>query len=916
MMNTPDSFYHLTQQVYRNLLTQAGQSVPVNERLKIDLHCHDENSDVPDELWGRIMRVRETWVTTQELLHSLRLNHCHAITVTNHNNARSCWQLLDQGEDVLVGAEFTCLFQEYDLYLHVLVYGFNPEQEVILNRFRNDLYKFLAYAAENDLPTVLPHPLYFRLQKTSPGLALFEKLALLFERFETANGQRNIWQNLLVWEWLNDLNEEKIDGWAKKHDINPANFCHDPYRKVCTGGSDDHNGIFAGTCGTYLHVPGLSKRLQNEKSSEIALEALKKGRTAPFGFVGDDEKLNISLLDFLSQMTLNMEEPGLLRMFLHQGTLKDKFFCLGIVNVVQELKRHKFTTYFFRTLHDSLKGKRPGFFGRFRTSPDFKPVIMKIDSIARSRHGDHETYLKTMGKSIPVIFGTLFKIIVKRLRNNSDVTRAFDSHFELNTRSLIEQFEIPTHFRSLFEEESSHGTAQVTQVNMSRFFDQLSFPVLASSIIAGSSAIASRSLNSNRDFLNEFASNLGRHIRPEKVLWLTDTLQDKNGVSSSLSAKLKVVQQYDLPIDFLVCGNDISAEPNLKVVESVGCFTFPNYREQTIDIPNILEIKQVFLEGGYDRIVCSTEFVMGLVALFLKESFKVPAYFFLHTDWLEFIRDTTHLENATIDRIRRILRFFYCRFDGVFVLNKDDRDWLVSKEIGISAEQVFLTAHWAAEDFYPRVRQLDLVFDGKVKKDDFVLLYAGRISEEKGVLELPTIYQRLKEYNPAARLVIAGVGPAEDKLREQVPDALFLGWVDREMMPILYSSSSMLVLPSRFDTFGNVILEAISCGLPVAGYRIKGPKEIIGESNCGILANDLEELAEEIAVVADSYQRVDMMKKQALARAKEFTIKKTMTRFMINLGLRDTSMFLAEYRSWEEDPMTQISELDDMRQAV
>lgn len=912
MMNTPDSFQTRIQAHYNDLLTQSQQSIPKHEQLKIDLHCHDENSNLPDELWGRIMRVPETWLTTQDLRQSLKQNGCDAITITNHNNARSCWRLLDKGEDVLVGAEFTCRFQEYDLYMHVLVYGFTPVQEIKLNSYRDDIYRFLAYAAENDLPTILPHPLYFRLQKAGPGLELFEKLALMFERFEVANGQRNIWQNLLIWQWLQGLTEESIDLLSRKHGIDPRDFCRHPYRKVCTGGSDDHIGIFAGTCGTYLHVPDLLERLQTEKPSALALEALKNGAAAPFGFVGNDEKLNVSLLDFLSQMTLNMNEPGLLRMFLHQGTLNDKFCCLAITNVVQELKRHRFTVYFFRTLHDALKGKRPGFFGRFKASTDFKPVILKIDRIARCHHRDHAEYLQTLGEAIPEIFGRLFEIIVKRIRNNTDVTRAFDSDFELNTRSLIEQFEIPTHFRSLFEEDHHHTGGAVTQVNMSKFFDQLSFPVLASSIMAGTALISSRSLNSNRDFLKEFAASIGGEQHPQRILWLTDTLRDKNGVSSSLSAKLKVVQEHNLPIDFLVCGNEIMAEDHLKVVRSVGKFTFPNYREQTIDIPNILEIKQLFQDGGYDRIVCSTEFVMGLVALFLKESFKVPTYFFLHTDWLEFIRDTTHLETASIDRIRRILRFFYRRYDGVFVLNKDDRDWLTSKEIGISSDQVFLTAHWAAEAFYPRLRQNDLAFGGRIKRDDFVLLYAGRISEEKGVLELPTIYRRLKESNPAAKLVIAGVGPAEEKLREQVPDAVFLGWVDREMMPILYSSASMLVLPSRFDTFGNVILEAISCGLPVAAYRIKGPKEIIEYSDCGILANDLVELAESIAEAAGSRRQIEEMKRQALIRSKAFTIEKTMTAFLNNMGITDVTL----EKKTRVTPDVETSDIIGMKKAV
>jgi hypothetical protein len=61
--------------------------------LRVDLHCHDLNSDIPDELWGRILRLPETWLKTKKLVKQLNNNNCDVLTVTNHNNARSCWEL-------------------------------------------------------------------------------------------------------------------------------------------------------------------------------------------------------------------------------------------------------------------------------------------------------------------------------------------------------------------------------------------------------------------------------------------------------------------------------------------------------------------------------------------------------------------------------------------------------------------------------------------------------------------------------------------------------------------------------------------------------------------------------------------------------------------------------------------------------
>ncbi len=133
-------------------LARQRRRLPADEVLRIDLHCHDHRSDVPDELLGRILRCPETWTPTSEVVARLRAAGVDAITITNHNNARSCFELLDRGEDVLVGAEFTCTLAPGDARVHVLTYGFDPGQEVALQRRRSDLLRFLEYAREHDDP--------------------------------------------------------------------------------------------------------------------------------------------------------------------------------------------------------------------------------------------------------------------------------------------------------------------------------------------------------------------------------------------------------------------------------------------------------------------------------------------------------------------------------------------------------------------------------------------------------------------------------------------------------------------------------------------------------------------------------------------------------------------------------------------
>ncbi|MDP2876312.1 MAG: hypothetical protein Q8O00_09015, partial [Holophaga sp.] len=380
-----------------------GLKAPWNDSdlLKVDLHCHDHNSDKPDELWGRILRLPETWLATDALLECLKNNKTNLATITNHNNATSCWALLDQGRDVLPGAEFTCFFREYDLSLHVLAYGFNPAQEEKLKKLRHDLIRFLAYAVEEDLPTILPHPLFFYSRRKAPPPEFFEKLILLFERFEVLNGQRDIWQNLLTLDWVERVDEEDIHLLSKKHGIDPKDFCRDPYRKRLTGGSDDHMGIFAGSCGTYFHIPGLKDRLLREKPSLLALEALRRGDSCPYGTLGEeDEKLTIAFLDYFCQVAMHMKDTGLLRLFLHQGSMEGKFACLAIANGMMELRRHKASMVFLNTFHDSLSGKSPSFLTGLSVSKDYKPFFNQVSKIAKAKRTNTEEFITILRESI------------------------------------------------------------------------------------------------------------------------------------------------------------------------------------------------------------------------------------------------------------------------------------------------------------------------------------------------------------------------------------------------------------------------------------------------------------------------------------------------------------------------------------
>jgi len=866
-----------------NLLIRTQSLIPSDERLRIDLHCHDLNSDEPDELLGRILGVRETWLPTADLLETLRQNGTDVPTITNHNNARSCWELREKGADVLSGAEWTCRMPDMGTSFHVLAYGFTPAQEERLDHLRRDIYRFAEYCAAEDIPTTLAHPLHFHSTRGIPPQGMMNRLAILFERFEGMNGQRDTWQNLLTSTWVEGMDEESIRAMARRAGLRYDGYCRRPFSKRLAGGSDDHFGMFAGSAGTFLHVPGLKRRLgEGASRSDLALEALRENAMAPFGLPGEEERLSAALLEFVCQLVEHMEDPGLVRVFLHRGEASDKVLALAIANGVFELRRHKSTVDLLRTIHGCLHGRDPSIWSRLFTSKPFRPLLANLRTLARARREGPVQLQSAVRETLPSMFRGLGRIVSERVRTKLD--RMPEAGGPVGCGA---DFLVPTHFRKLFASEPA-AKAGRTNLPLGRIVDGLPLPLLSAGVVGSAVFAAHRVLNDARPFIEGFAKTLGRFEHPRRILWTTDTWADRNGVSRALESVLDEIRRRDLPIDILACSSVLEEGPHLRIVRPVA-EVFPSFcQAQALRVPDVVELHRLFLDGGYDRILSSTEGPMGWSALLLKEAFQVPAHFFLHTDWLAFGKSRLGLTDQTLDRLRRLMRAWYKAHDGVFVLNREHSEWLRSPEMGLSADRIHSTAHWADAIFAPELVGKEEVFGG-IRASDPVLLYVGRLSEEKGVMDLAGILAGVRERQPRTRMVLCGTGPAEAALREALPDALFLGWLPPQALVRCYSAADFLVLPSRFDTFGCAVLEGMACGLPVLAYDCKGPRDLVEDGESGFLRVNSGDLASCAGRALGNPARLATMRRSALRRAGDYRASEILDRILFDMGMGEGS---------------------------
>jgi len=110
--------------------------------------------------------------------------------------------------------------------------------------------------------------------------------------------------------------------------------------------------------------------------------------------------------------------------------------------------------------------------------------------------------------------------------------------------------------------------------------------------------------------------------------------------------------------------------------------------------------------------------------------------------------------------------------------------------------------------------------------------FVGRVAIEKNIEAF------LKLDLPGTKMVV-GDGPARAHLEAAYPDAKFVGNHTGEDLAKHFAAADVFVFPSRTDTFGLVLLEALASGLPVAAYPVPGPLDVIGSSDVGVLDEDL-----------------------------------------------------------------------------
>ena len=311
-------------------------------------------------------------------------------------------------------------------------------------------------------------------------------------------------------------------------------------------------------------------------------------------------------------------------------------------------------------------------------------------------------------------------------------------------------------------------------------------------------------------------------ISRRRVAIFTDNDFEKvNGVTTVLSAVLAHAPE-DLAVRVYTASRLGADRADYLALPSWGV-GIPYYGEMKMYWPPYRAILKRLREDAVDIIHLTTPGPLGLAAVAAARHLGVPLVGSFHTDLATY---TTMLSGhrALGTFMRHYMRWLYSQCTRVLVPSASTRSLLAGA--GTQADRIDIWGRGVDTDAYrPERRCVWQRAEWRADHDRPVLLYVGRISEEKGVRQLPRLHDALLRLGVEHRLVIVGDGPLRADIARACPAAILPGTLGKEALATAYASADVFVFPSTTDTAGNVVLEAQASGLPVVVSDVGGPRE-------------------------------------------------------------------------------------------
>jgi glycosyltransferase involved in cell wall biosynthesis/predicted metal-dependent phosphoesterase TrpH len=364
----------------------------------------------------------------------------------------------------------------------------------------------------------------------------------------------------------------------------------------------------------------------------------------------------------------------------------------------------------------------------------------------------------------------------------------------------------------------------------------------------------------------EKAKLVARETEPRRVAIVADGVGGIHGVTHTLDE----IRDRGVPgFEVEVIGTDANVDRRLPAVAEVD---IPFYAGLRVGVPLLPAAVDALAEGRYDVVHLCSPGPAGVAAALIARIMELPLVGSYHTELGAYagLRSGDARLRAGMDAALAAL-YGLCEI----VLSPSESADASLRALGVAPERI---GRWDrgvdVARFDPSRR------DPRSVPGEVTVLYAGRLTQEKGVDLLADAFLRAHARDPRLQLVLAGGGPEEGALRERLgARATFLGWLDSEELARAYASADLFLFASRTDTFGQVILEAQASGLPVVAVAEGGPLSLVEDGRTGLLRPaDPDALAEAVVGLARSPRLRRRLAEAGLAAVGERTWERALER--------------------------------------
>jgi len=763
---------------------------------RCDLHIHSRFSARSEEWLFRRFDFPDSYSDPRELYRQLRERGMAFVTITDHDTIDGNLEIGDL-KHTFISEEVTTYFPQDPCKIHLLVWGISEAQHAEIATLRENVFDLQSYLQKSAICHSVAHPLYSINGKLETSH--LERLILLFKHFEGINGLRDALLSVLARELLGGLTPKKIDEMANRHNLPPTH--PEPWKKILTGGSDDHGGKFLASA--YTETPAA-------RSVTAFLEHVREGSCTPRGEGGTPLALSHGFYNTVSRFIqdrfterLGPSAPLLETMFSRfmegrdptEFTLREKatFIAQGVMSgKIFELAKPANVSLW--------KGLSKHF-----DQPKVKARLAKeLDGVTEP---ERRTFLMANMVSEQLAF-RFFEKFVEQIR----------------TGNVIESMQALSGIAPIVVLLSPYIYAFHSQAPSRRWLQKI---------------------------FREMTGSVPAPLQNRKRAWFTDTLEDVNGVANTIRKMTAAGVAAGEELIVVTSRRDLTVDDiPIKNFPPIGEFELPEYELQRLSFPPIMQILDYVQREQFTEIIISTPAPVGLTGLLAAKMLNLETSGIYHTDIPEYVRILT--EDRFLESLAwSYMHWLYGQFDTVFVNSEQYRKCWIDR--GFAPEKLKILPRGLDTDlFNPKRRDRSFWERFRVKEGEVLLLYVGRISREKDLDVLAAAYRKVLEAGLPVKLFIVGHGPYSQALAASLPEAVFLGYLTGEPLAKAYASADIFVFPSTTDTFGNVIIEAQASGLPVIVSDLGGPKELVEDGANGIVtkAHDVNDFAGAISRLA------------------------------------------------------------------